>query len=48
MPSRRMLLLVALLFLAVVLLRLMPPLNLSDEALDALIAAIHAFVPEQP
>ncbi len=29
-------------------LRLMPPLNLSDEALDALIAAIHAFVPEQP
>jgi len=29
-------------------LRLMPPLNLSDAALDALIAAIHAFVPEQP
>ncbi len=29
-------------------LRLMPPLNLSNEALDALIAAIHAFVPEQP
>ena len=29
-------------------LRLMPPLNLSDEALDALIAAIHAFVPEHP
>ena len=28
-------------------LRLMPPLNLSPEALDALIAAIHAFVPEQ-
>ena len=29
-------------------LRRMPPLNLSDEALDAHIAAIHAFVPEQP
>jgi acetylornithine/succinyldiaminopimelate/putrescine aminotransferase len=29
-------------------LRLMPPLNVSGEALDALIAAIHAFGPEQP
>ena len=29
-------------------LRLMPPLNLSDEALSALIAAIHSFAPEQP
>ncbi|MCX6549271.1 MAG: aminotransferase class III-fold pyridoxal phosphate-dependent enzyme, partial [Acidobacteria bacterium] len=29
-------------------LRLMPPLNLSPEALDALVAAIHTFVPEQP
>ena len=27
-------------------LRLMPPLNVSDTALDALITAIHAFVPE--
>ena len=29
-------------------LRLMPPLNLSDEALSALITAIQSFVPEQP
>jgi len=29
-------------------LRLMPPLNISGEALSALIAAIHAFAPEQP
>jgi acetylornithine/succinyldiaminopimelate/putrescine aminotransferase len=29
-------------------LRLMPPLNVSGEALIALITAIHAFVPEQP
>ncbi len=29
-------------------LRLMPPLNVSGEALQALITAIHAFVPEQP
>ena len=29
-------------------LRLMPPLNVSDEALQALITAIHAFQPEQP
>jgi acetylornithine/succinyldiaminopimelate/putrescine aminotransferase len=29
-------------------LRLMPPLNVSREALDALVTAIHAFVPEQP
>ncbi|HEX7598340.1 MAG TPA: aminotransferase class III-fold pyridoxal phosphate-dependent enzyme, partial [Polyangia bacterium] len=29
-------------------LRLMPPLNVSDGALLALITAIHAFVPEQP
>jgi len=28
-------------------LRLMPPLNVSDAALQALITAIHAFVPEQ-
>jgi acetylornithine/succinyldiaminopimelate/putrescine aminotransferase len=28
-------------------LRLMPPLNVGDAALDALITAIHAFVPEQ-
>jgi len=29
-------------------LRLMPPLNVSDGALLALITAIHSFVPEQP
>ena len=29
-------------------LRLMPPLTVSDAALDALIAALHAFKPEQP
>ncbi len=29
-------------------LRLMPPLNLSSEALSALITAIQSFVPEQP
>ena len=29
-------------------LRLMPPLNVSGEALQALVAAIHSFVPEQP
>jgi len=29
-------------------LRLMPPLNVSAEALQALITAIHAFAPEQP
>ncbi len=29
-------------------LRLMPPLNVSSEALDALVTAIHAFAPEQP
>ncbi|MBK9795031.1 MAG: aminotransferase class III-fold pyridoxal phosphate-dependent enzyme [Holophagaceae bacterium] len=29
-------------------LRLMPPLNVSDQALRALISAIHAFTPEQP
>jgi acetylornithine/succinyldiaminopimelate/putrescine aminotransferase len=29
-------------------LRLMPPLNVSGEALIALITAIHAFQPEQP
>lgn len=29
-------------------LRLMPPLNISAEALAALVTAIHAFVPEQP
>jgi acetylornithine/succinyldiaminopimelate/putrescine aminotransferase len=29
-------------------LRLMPPLNVSGEALDALVSAIHAFLPEQP
>jgi acetylornithine/succinyldiaminopimelate/putrescine aminotransferase len=29
-------------------LRLMPPLNVSGEALLALITAIHSFVPEQP
>jgi acetylornithine/succinyldiaminopimelate/putrescine aminotransferase len=29
-------------------LRLMPPLNVSDEAMQALITAIHAFVPEKP
>ena len=29
-------------------LRLMPPLNVSSEALQALVAAIHAFIPEQP
>jgi len=29
-------------------LRLMPPLNVSDQALRALITAIHAFTPEQP
>ena len=29
-------------------LRLMPPLNVSTAALDALVAAIHAFQPEQP
>jgi acetylornithine/N-succinyldiaminopimelate aminotransferase len=29
-------------------LRLMPPLNVSGEALQALVSAIHAFVPEQP
>lgn len=29
-------------------LRLMPPLNISGEALQALISAIHSFVPEQP
>jgi acetylornithine/succinyldiaminopimelate/putrescine aminotransferase len=29
-------------------LRLMPPLNVSAEALSALITAIHAFTPEQP
>ena len=29
-------------------LRLMPPVNVSGEALHALITAIHAFVPEQP
>jgi acetylornithine/succinyldiaminopimelate/putrescine aminotransferase len=29
-------------------LRLMPPLNVSDAALTALITTIHAFAPEQP
>jgi acetylornithine/N-succinyldiaminopimelate aminotransferase len=29
-------------------LRLMPPLNVSQEALLALIHAIHSFAPEQP
>jgi acetylornithine/succinyldiaminopimelate/putrescine aminotransferase len=29
-------------------LRLMPPLNVSGEALQALVSAIHSFVPEQP
>jgi acetylornithine/succinyldiaminopimelate/putrescine aminotransferase len=29
-------------------LRLMPPLNVSGEAVQALVTAIHAFVPEQP
>jgi acetylornithine/succinyldiaminopimelate/putrescine aminotransferase len=29
-------------------LRLMPPLNVSSEALTALVTAIHAFPPEQP
>jgi acetylornithine/succinyldiaminopimelate/putrescine aminotransferase len=29
-------------------LRLMPPLNVSGEAIDALVTAIHAFAPEQP
>ena len=29
-------------------LRLMPPLNVSGEALIALITAIHSFQPEQP
>jgi acetylornithine/succinyldiaminopimelate/putrescine aminotransferase len=29
-------------------LRLMPPLNVSGEAIDAIVTAIHAFAPEQP